>query len=193
MVDSANKECVSENGILQQEEFARYKARSVDTKFKQQLFLGVGGAFVFGVAAAIGKGLFDLALAGGAMATTAGVGLAVLGVVGVICIYMGSKYLSKSILLDQDFQAKKIGAAARGVNVTPTLEPAQAQEKGGNVVPIGMANEANMQTPATNVTGIVAQDRVVSPPAADRTTPDTGFADRVLATANASEVAVPTI
>lgn len=172
MVDSANKDCVSENGILQQEEFRRYKSRSISTKFKQQLFLGIGGATVFGLAGALGTALLH---AGTAMAF---VGLGGLAVVGLAAIYLGSKYLSESIMLDQDFQAKKIGRAARG----PVQEPEviQEQEKGGTIAPVGTADKA-VDLPANSVSSVVALDRVAASEQEKATTENASFADKALA------------
>ena len=127
---------VSENGILDKRDFEAFKHRTVESKFKHQLFLGLGGATVFGLVGAFGKALLDVAMGSVAvegaflgMAATgwAWIGLAAIAVAGVACVYMGSKFLSESILMDQDFQAKKIALAtqghAHGLVQAPVVEP----------------------------------------------------------------------
>jgi hypothetical protein len=123
---------VSENGILSKREFEAFKNHTVESKFRYQLFLGVGGATVFGLVGAFGKALLEVATLSGPAAASLGsfaglaatswawVGLAAIAAVGLGCIYMGSKFLAESILMDQDFQAKKIALAAgnsRGVAI----------------------------------------------------------------------------
>lgn len=142
-----NPHSISENGLLEQGEFRKFKDRTTTSKFKHQLFLGVGGATVFGLVGAIGSTLFDIMLAGstetvltlfGAALTAptlAMVGLGALAAIGLGCIYFGSQFLSESIMLDQDFQAKKIGMATRGV--VPQLTPA-IEQGGGKTTPPGM-------------------------------------------------------
>lgn len=112
---------VSENGILDQQAFEEYRSRSVRAKFLNQMFLGIGGATVFGIVAAATTMLLG-ALEGVTLATlftgaylAPAIGLAALGLVGIFSLYMGARFVAKSIMLDQDFQAKKIGAAARGI------------------------------------------------------------------------------
>ncbi|MFZ4541943.1 MAG: hypothetical protein ACOYNL_09115 [Rickettsiales bacterium] len=122
---------VSQNGILRDEEFGRFKERTVKLRFMQQISYGLGAAMVFGLfTAAAGK---LASLAAGAAATVSATGVAIpavaaslpamigLGVIalgGIALIYLSAKFLSENTLLEQDFQAKKIGLAARG----PVLE-----------------------------------------------------------------------
>lgn len=121
---------VSENGILCKEEFQQYKEQSVRAKFMNQIFLGIGGATVFGIVAAATTAMIAT-LKGATLATlftgaylAPTLGLAALAVVGVFSLYIGARYVAKSIMLDQDFQAKKIAHATRGMG--PTMpEPEQ--------------------------------------------------------------------
>lgn len=93
-----------------------YKERSVRMKFLQQMFLGVGGATVFGLVGAVAMGTATIGL-------LSGLGIAA---VGVGCMYLGSMYLAGSVQLDQENQARKIGMMSqlgRGAAVemeTPT-------------------------------------------------------------------------
>lgn len=141
---------VSENGILDKRDFEAFKHRTVESKFRHQLFLGIGGATVFGLVGAFGKALLDIAMIGGAGAGLAWAGLAAIGVLGIGCIYMGSKFLSESILMDQDFQAKKIALATdpsrAHVLTTPTIEPVKTT----HTTPPGM--EVNAQENETKWT-----------------------------------------
>lgn len=110
-----------------------YDARlSERVKFKQQMALGVGGAMVFGLVGAIGHSLIGLMSAtttttilGAAVATStlAIGGLALLGVVGVGSIFMGSKYLAESIRIDQNRQAQQIGKATGFAVAQPVSAP----------------------------------------------------------------------
>ena len=114
---------VKENGILDQREFEAYKARSVQLKFRSQLFGGIGASTVFGIVGFTTSHLLGVFSAGAAgAATTAAAAatatvwwpLAVIGVmalIGIASIYMGNKYFTESMMLDQDFNAKKIGRA----------------------------------------------------------------------------------
>lgn len=76
-----------------------YKEHSVRVKFLQQMFLGVGGATVFGLVGALSMGTAAVGLFSGLL----------IGAVGIGCMYMGSMYLASSVQLDQDNQARKIG------------------------------------------------------------------------------------
>lgn len=116
---------VSQNGILEENEFGEFKARTVRLRFMQQISYGVGAAMVFGLITAVASRLVPDALGwGGAAAglapVLATVGLAGIALAGVGLIYLSAKFLSENTLLEQDFQAKKIGIAARGVS--PTVE-----------------------------------------------------------------------
>ncbi|MBN8543970.1 MAG: hypothetical protein J0M34_06880 [Alphaproteobacteria bacterium] len=128
---------VTENGILDKKDFESFKERTVASKFRHQLFLGIGGATVFGLVGAFGKALLDIALLGSAGAGLAWAGLAATAVVGLGCIYLGSKFLSESILMDQDFQAKKI-ALATDVSRAQALVP-DSPTRPVHTTPPGMA------------------------------------------------------
>src|SRR5690349_20244986 len=109
---------VSENGLLSKQEFAEYKTQSVRAKSMNQIFLGIGGATVFGIVAAVTKSLLDVAATNFALTATGILpvaGIVAIGVVGIASLYIGANYVARSIMLDQDFQARKIAAAARGV------------------------------------------------------------------------------
>jgi hypothetical protein len=128
---------VTENGILTKRDFEAFKNRTVESKFRHQLFLGIGGATVFGLVGAFGKALLDIAMVGGAGAGLAWAGLAAIGFIGLGCIYMGSKFLAESILMDQDFQAKKI-AVATGMSQSQAVTSPEST-KTNHTTPPGMA------------------------------------------------------
>lgn len=75
-----------------------YKVRSTHVKFLQQLFLGIGGSTVFGLVGA-------LAIHGTGLALPLVLGLSVLG---LGCLYLGSKFLAESVQLDHEHQARQI-------------------------------------------------------------------------------------
>ena len=118
---------ITENGILDREEFEAYKAHSVQLKFRAQLLSGIGSSTVFGIigfATAHLLGLMNIggvatAAQAGATAAAAATGivwwpLMVIGamaVVGVAAIYFSNRYYTESFMLDQDFNARKIGKA----------------------------------------------------------------------------------
>lgn len=151
---------VSENGILAQRDFEKFKEHSVASKFKNQIFLGIGGATVFGLVGAFGKSLLEIAMptattsAGAATvgATAAApallfgltasawawVGLAAIAAVGIGCLYLGSRFLAESILMDQDFQAKKIAMASDPARAQALLQSPPEPTK-NPVTPPGMA------------------------------------------------------
>jgi hypothetical protein len=153
---------VLENGILSNEEFASYKQRAVKSRFLHQIFLGVGGATVFGVVGTLAKGLLDMAFVGGNISLAPALGLAAIGVAGIACLYIGAKYLSQTILLDQDFQAKKIGLAARGVEPTMSAPGVTLRANDVDVSKDAAAALPELNAaPLTKVTNIVQHDRVV--------------------------------
>jgi hypothetical protein len=144
-------EGVTENGILPENEFEEYRAKTSRYRFMNQMYLGIGGATVFGLVAAGVSQLLGGLAAGhiaastftlmGMGATTLAVGaLGALAVGGIACLYLGSKYLTKNVILDQDFQAKKIGLAASGK--TPEIQlPEQGHQP---VLPTGMGTMAQL-------------------------------------------------
>lgn len=148
-------ESVSQNGLLKQEEFTKFKERTVGLRFKQQVSYGIGAAMVFGLIGGVVNLLGPLvgpAIAGGAwgMATAAIVGLAAIPVVGISLIYLSAKFLSESTLMEQDFQAKKIGMAARGHG------RAQEQEKPAPFPETTLLDKAelkDMSQPQTTISG----------------------------------------
>lgn len=109
---------------LTSREIAAQRARSTQAKFKQQVFLGTGGAIVFGLVAAFGTKLLGLVAASGGSALPV-LGLVAIAAAGIGCIYLGARYMSEAISIDQDAQARKIqeAARARSNDVAITVEP----------------------------------------------------------------------
>ena len=173
-------ESVSQNGILKQEEFTKFKERTVGLRFKQQVSYGVGAAMVFGLISAFAKALIPETLAGLTLAPALGLGA--IAVVGVGLIYFSAKYLSESTLMEQDFQAKKIGMAARGQVRAQEQEP----EKPITFPATNLTNKAEAKeqalTPKTTVTEPVLGDKVVSLGAEKSAAqPASNFVERVAA------------
>jgi hypothetical protein len=163
-------ESVSQNGILKDEDFAKFKERTVGLRFRQQISYGLGAAMVFGLFTAVATQLVPMAIGGVGVAASipAMIGLAGIAVIGMGLIYLSAKFLSENTLLEQDFQAKKIGAAARGVS--PTMAPSVDQK------PIPFPATASLdaapaigaEQPSTKVTDGILHDRVVSLDAAKK-------------------------
>ncbi len=152
---------VTENDILSKEEFEDYRARTARYRFMNQLLLGVGGATVFGIVGAVGHSLMAGLMTGqmatstftlmGLSATTLAIGaIAALAVVGIGCVYAGSRFLTRNIIIDQDFQAKKISAAARGKS--PEIETTPSQPTPPATLPVGAETLAQNEQPRTMVT-----------------------------------------
>lgn len=104
------------------------QAYSARIKFMQQIFLGMGGAIIFALVGSIGTKLLTTALmATGTSIALPALGLAGIAAIGLGCIFMGSKYLSRGIAIDQEAQARKIYEASQGrsgpdLAPTPDLE-----------------------------------------------------------------------
>ena len=115
---------ITENGILDREEFEAYKERSVKLKFRSQLLSGLGSSTVFGIVGFTTAHLLGLVKGGAVVATAVETGAAAAGIVwwpllaigamallGVTAIYFSNRFYTESLMLDQDFNAKKIGHA----------------------------------------------------------------------------------
>lgn len=193
-------ESVSQNGLLKQEEFARFKERTVKLRFMQQISYGLGAAMVFGLFTALATKLAPLALGsaeiiavGGAVipavaaSVPAMIGLAAIATLGIGLIYLSAKFLSENTLLEQDFQAKKIGMATRMQQplVEQTIEQTAVTKPTQFPTTVALNNAA--QTPDTTITERSLQERVV-PLAAKKELPanDASFAERAQNT-NADE------
>ena len=146
-----------------------YKARSTHMKFMQQLFLGIGGATVFGLVGA-------LALHGAAIAWPMVLGLSL---VGIGCLYLGSMFLADSVQLDQENQARKIGLMNQ---LNSPLRDVQIEQAKSTPPGIGSANAvdapqmlaADMDQPSTSITVERAlADTIVARGAANENTPVT--------------------
>lgn len=116
---------IPELDIRAKQEEAHYKAVTTRSRFLQQIFLGLGGATVFGFVGALTRELIAPAAAAinaGALVSAPIVGLAAIGVLGIACLYVGAKFLSNTILMEQDYSAKKI-AMATGRGRAPVQAP----------------------------------------------------------------------
>lgn len=158
---------VSQNGILKEDEFGRFKERTVKLRFMQQISYGLGAAMVFGLFTAVASKLVPLALGSAATATTAAVaasipamiGLGAIAVLGIGLIYMSANFLSENVLLEQDFQAKKIGLAARGTAPAQEIKPVSFPAQDKPVAALDVAEGMNTAQPTVNA--VQLQERVV--------------------------------
>lgn len=133
-------------------------------RFMQQMLLGVGGATVFGLVGALGTKL--LALGAGLWPVA---GLVALAAVGIGCIYLGTKFWTESIRLDQEAQAQKISKAtglarSRTIAQEPAT-PAPGAQKVASAPPgmdsLAAAEEKNIpELPGKLVNDGVAFERI---------------------------------
>jgi hypothetical protein len=167
-------------------EFEEYRAHTMRYRFANQVLLGVGGATVFGLVASVVSSLLGTitSVAGASVAATiaaapiACASLAVLAVVGIGCIYLGSTYLTKNIMLDQDYQAKKIGVATRVPGQTIDLTPPREPQPG---LPGGLAAQTDQREKGEDVAATA-----VAAPTANWTNKITPKADMALAAPRAA-------
>ena len=152
----------SYKAALAAEEAAEYRAKAVNSKFKQQIAYGAGAATVFGLVSGLVAYLLHAATAGaavGATATTATaatgmaaalpiLGLAGLAVLGVGLLYLSAKYLSENTISDQELQAKQICAATRGKAPEQAVAPMVAPK----IQEFPEADAAKTETPTTSIT-----------------------------------------
>lgn len=138
-------------------EISAYKARSVHAKFMNTLLLGMGGATVYGLVGALAPALIGLvsapvqagaAVMFGLSATglMAAAGLAALAVVGIGCVYMGSRFLSESVFNDQRFLARQTGLATRANAAAVEMEDPHAQTRGAGPQNMALLDDAPEQT-----------------------------------------------
>ena len=119
-------------------------------RFAQIMFGTAGGAILFGLVSTV-SGIFITMVKDAAIVGTLGsagllpmLGLAVIAVGGIASIYMGARYLSKSLVLDQHSQANKIAQATDG-RATTIDAPARATAK---TTPFSDVQEQQAQAPA---------------------------------------------
>jgi len=150
-----------------------YKERSVHTKFLQQLFLGVGGATVFGLVGAIATAKIALSLTMASLAPIVG-----LTAIGVGCLYLGSKYLADSVQMDQENQARKIGILSQP-HLAQTLvqEPSVPSPK-ATPVSYAMADEAVSEAPPTWASRLEAAQKI-DPASMKAANDDRSWGDKV--------------
>ncbi len=109
-----------------------YKAKSINSKFKQVLAYGAGAAMVFGLVNALSGGLMSAVThafgSAALLASGAGIapvlGLVALGVIGMGLIYLSARFTAENTVLDNQLQAKQI-AVARGK--APEIAPVVTQ------------------------------------------------------------------
>ena len=157
------------NGNIQKqqamdEETRAHQEISSSIRFKQNMVHGIGAATVFGLVAAGGSALLKLAAFTGAAGIAATVGIAVLAVIGVGCLYLSSKYTAELVRIEQNRQAiqiaKGITAATPAVEQKPVLFQSQSKATGvsesldGAVLPAESVPQVTVQQPQL-------QDKVV--------------------------------
>ncbi len=136
---------------------AALKKRSGQYRFLQQIFLGIGGATVFGLVGALATAALKL---GGTTALMTGLATSwpfLLGIaaVGVGAVYLGSHFWSEAINVDQQSQARKIAEATRLSGQDSTLVPEQAPR---HTVPVfGMNKAESNEAPAKQWTAQFAE------------------------------------
>ena len=181
-------------------EEAAVNAESARLRFKQQIYVGIGGAIIFAlvstvaisllgmVSAAITAHTFGLATLLAPAVAGPLLGLAAVAALGIGCLYVGSHFSSKVVSLDQSTEAKKIGAASKGhaLEIAPSIDHSEPSPIPG----IGAGAElADKNMPDTRVDAAsVRLDTLARGESATRT--DASWATRATANDNQPELAV---
>lgn len=102
--------------------------RAAEVRFKQQVFTSIGGGMIFALVGVVATALLAPVVAGG-FSFTALLGVGAVAAAGLSCAFMAAKYLSQAVSMDQDAQAKKIGAVTRGKSpaFTPSINVEQTK------------------------------------------------------------------
>lgn len=155
------------------------QSRAAKVRFKQQIFASVGGGMIFALVGVVTAKLLSMGAAttattaaatattATAAAATAGsmvlpvLGIAAVGLIGLGCVYMAAKYLSKAVSLDQETQAEKISQATQGrgpvIAQAPTLQPTKPINvpAGGA---LGAEDKAAEEVQLSNIPGTTVSD-----------------------------------
>lgn len=115
---------MNEQANLSDVDEAAEKARAANIRFKQQVFGTVGSAMLFGLIGVVTTKLLTLggAASGGLLLPALGMGA--VAVVGLSCVYLAAKFISTSVALDQDAQARKIALAKSKAKAVEMEQPA---------------------------------------------------------------------
>lgn len=139
--------------LAAKKEAAHYKEVSTRSRFLQQIFLGIGGATVFGFIGVITRELLgpaSAALGAGQILSAPILGLLGIAAVGIGCLYIGAKYLSNTVMLEQDYSAKRIAMAAnvnmRLPQLAPTIDVQHTQPV--SMAPVSVSVEEQQAAPA---------------------------------------------
>jgi hypothetical protein len=217
---------MSEQASIIEVDEAAEKARAANIRFKQQVFGTVGSAMLFGLVGVVVTKLLAPVVGGaaataGASATTAAattataagassllvpvLGIAAVAVIGLTCVYLAAKFISTSVSLDQDAQARKIEAAklrAKGIE-QPMPEVTISRPMG---TPFGATHAADAgekapeatppapTVPSKTVSNIVSHEKIDKSAAllASHAAPEASWASRTAAndTAPATQTSV---
>ena len=138
-----------------QKDAAQYRETTTRSRFMQQIFLGLGGATVFGVVGALTHSLLgpaQIAIAHSAFFSAPVLGLAAIALAGVACLYIGATMLSNTIMMEQDYAAKKIAIATNGrapeIAQTPTLELEHTKQAHVSPIAVSLAEQQKSTIPA---------------------------------------------
>ena len=156
-----------------QKEKAHYREVTTRSRFLQQIFLGLGGAIVFGVVGVLSRTLLESAteafVTQGLFSAPA-LGLAGVALAGIACLYIGAKMLSNTIMMEQDYSAKKIALATsvRAPQLAPAVEVVQAKPANLGPITTSIDEQHAQHTHAAQAPELVVRDvsnhqRVVQP------------------------------
>lgn len=154
------------------------QSRASKVRFKQQIFASIGGGMIFALVGVITAkllapiGATHIAAGTAATATTAAatgsmllpiLGIAAVAAIGISCVYLAAKYLSKAVSLDQETQAEKISQAAKGrgpaIAQEVTLQPAKPYN---TPMDVAQNDNASKEIPGTKVTDLAYQQKMAA-------------------------------
>jgi hypothetical protein len=121
------------NDTLCAEEANAFRKKATNFQFLSSVFQGVGGATLFGLVS-------SLVLNSAAVMALPAVALIGIPVLGVACIFIGTKCMLEAQLLNQNLSAKMVGAAMhKNTAAAPAVEQTVETQHTATVPP-GMSN-----------------------------------------------------
>lgn len=178
-------EAVQSNGLCT-EELNSFRRRATRLKFASSLMQGIGGATLFGLVS-------SLVINSAAVLALPTLALFAVPMIGISCIFIGTKCMLEAQLLDQEMGAKMTGAAVnRGASIpTPEQElPGKTKE---NVLPPGMTQRTSLADNATlsNTTSDIFESDENAAREADGAATETPWTERIASKRAAPELDAP--
>lgn len=168
---------VESNGLCT-EELNGFRRRATRLKFASSLMQGIGGATLFGLVS-------SLVINSAAVLALPTLALIAVPLVGISCIFIGTKCMLEAQLLDQEMGAKMTGAAVnRGQSVQTPEEGIDTAPTKITTLPVGMAPRAD----SADASQMAANENDSVPAEAEEVAPSTPWAERVTSKRAAAEM-----